>query len=120
MYMRKTDENLTILLGIAHDYGLDIKRIFSRLDSIDQRIDKMDARFTQRFEEVDKRFDAMDKRMDEMDAKFTQRFEAADKRMDEMDTKLDQHTAVLDQHTTVLDQHTVLLNQILERLPAHS
>lgn len=43
-YNRKTDENLTILLGIAQAQSLDFKRVFTRLDTMDERLDKVEVR----------------------------------------------------------------------------
>ncbi len=41
---RKTDENLTILLGLVQTQSIEIKRIFTRLDTMEQRFDSVDSR----------------------------------------------------------------------------
>ena len=41
---RRTDENLTILLGLVQTQGLEFKRVNTRLDTMDERLDKMDGR----------------------------------------------------------------------------
>ncbi len=39
---RKTDENLTILLGLVQTQSIEIKRIFARLDTTEQRIETLE------------------------------------------------------------------------------
>jgi septal ring factor EnvC (AmiA/AmiB activator) len=39
-HIREVDENLTILVGVIRHQGQDIKRIFERLDTIDQHLEE--------------------------------------------------------------------------------
>jgi len=43
-YNRKTDENLTILLGLVQAQSLDFKRVTTRLDTMDERLEKVELR----------------------------------------------------------------------------
>ncbi len=40
---RKTDENLTILLGLVQTQSIEIKRIFARLDNVDSRLETIES-----------------------------------------------------------------------------
>ncbi len=66
----------------------------SKLDQLLTQLQKMDEKFTQRFDAVDQRFDAVDHRFDAMD----HRFDAMDQRIDAIDQRLegvDQELATL-------------------------
>ncbi len=72
---------------------LDNMEISKNFDLLNQKVDNLDDKFTQKFEAVDKRFDkleadidkrfeAVDKRFDKLEADIDKRFEAVDKNMD--------------------------------------
>jgi archaellum component FlaC len=110
--IREIQENSSILLGVVHDQGLDIKLIKKRLDGMDTRLDEMD-----------KRFDGIDARLDGMDA----RLDGMDKRFDVLETTVRDHTPRLERIESTLGQILErfpqlermegMLGQILERLP---
>ncbi len=63
---RKIDENLTILLGLVQTQSIEIKRIFARLDTMEQRFDSVDLRFDgveQRLGSVERHLGTMDQRL---------------------------------------------------------
>jgi DNA repair ATPase RecN len=62
--IREIEENTTILLGVIRHQGQDIKRIFTRLETIDQRLDLMDARL--------ERLDQLETKLDEQTSLLTQ------------------------------------------------
>ena len=39
---RRTDENLTILLGLVQTQGLEFKRVNTRLDTMDERLETLE------------------------------------------------------------------------------
>jgi chromosome segregation ATPase len=43
-HIRETEENTTILLGVIREQGRDIKRIFQRLEVVNERLDTIDGR----------------------------------------------------------------------------
>ncbi len=59
---RKTDENLTILLGLVQTQSIEVKRIFARLDTMEQRFDGVDSRF----DRVDSRLETIEGDMREV------------------------------------------------------
>ena len=87
--IREINENDAMLLGVASEQGIDIKRIKRRLDGIDTHLEGIDRRLDgidTRLDRMDKRFDGIDTRLDRMD----ERFEAMDTRFDRMETALAQ------------------------------
>ena len=40
-HIRETEENTTILLGVIRSQGQDIRKIFQRLETIDENIDQL-------------------------------------------------------------------------------
>lgn len=43
-HMREADENTTIMLGVIRHQGQDIKRIVEHLETIDQRLDRLETK----------------------------------------------------------------------------
>ena len=74
----------------------------SKLDQLLTQLQKMDEKFTQRFDAVDQRFDAVDQRFDAVD----HRFDAMDHRFDAMDQRID----AIDQRLEGVDQELATLN----------
>ena len=114
-HIRDTEENTTILLGVIRSQGQDIKRIFTRLETIDQRLETID----QRLETIDQRLETIDQGLGTID----QRLDAHTALLNEHTRVLNGHTQVLSEHTRILSEHTTrfdrqeaLLTQILERL----
>lgn len=87
-HIKETDENTTIMLGVMRHQGQDIKKIFQRLETVEQDIGQIKTT------------------LGEHTTLFTQ-----------LATRLDEHTALFTQLTTRLNEHTSLLAQILARLP---
>ena len=54
-----------------------------RLIKIEQKLDEMEKRFTQRIELIDKRFEQVDKRFEELRGDMNARFEQVDKRFEQ-------------------------------------
>ena len=40
-YIRETEENTTIMLGVIRSQGQDIRRIFERLETIDENVNQL-------------------------------------------------------------------------------
>ena len=93
-HIRDTEENTTILLGVIRSQGQDIKRIFTRLETIDQRL-----------ETIDQRLDAHTALLNEHTRVLNGHTQV-----------LSEHTRILSEHTTRFDRQEALLTQILERL----
>ncbi len=87
-HIQEMDENFTIMVGVIRHQGQDIKRIFQRLESIDESLDF----YNQRLDTVDQQLGTVNQRLDNVDGS--------------MNTFKHQ-----------LDEHTSLLTQILARLP---
>ena len=94
-HIQEMDENFTIMVGVIRHQGQDIKRIFQRLETIDESLNT----FNQRLETVDESLNT-----------FNQRLETVDKRLE----TIEHHFS---QFETKFDEHTTLLTQILARLP---
>ena len=60
-YIRETEENTTIMLGVIRSQGQDIRRIFERLETIDSRL-----------ETIDEHVNAIERRLDRLETKFTE------------------------------------------------
>ena len=87
-HIKETDENTTIMLGVMRHQGQDIKKIFQRLETVEQDISQIKTT------------------LGEHTMLLTQ-----------LATRLDEHTALFTQLATRLNEHTSLLAQILTRLP---
>lgn len=70
--VREIQENATITLGIVQAQGIDIKKIYSRLETMDERLSTMDEHMN-----------TMDKRLSSIEQR--------------METKFDEHTKLLTQ-----------------------
>ena len=104
-HIQETDENTTIMLGVIRHQGQDIRRIFQRLETMDNRLETMDNRL----ETMDNRLETIEGRLNTMEQHFD-RLETIEGRLNTME----QHFGRLE---TKFDQHTTLLTQILARLP---
>jgi len=100
-HIRDTEENTTILLGVIRSQGQDIKRIFTRLETIDQRLETID----QGLGTIDQRLDAHTALLNEHTRVLNGHTQV-----------LSEHTRILSEHTTRFDRQEALLTQILERL----
>lgn len=65
---RKTDENLTILLGLVQTQSIENKRIFARLDTMEQRFDTVDSRL----DNVESQLETLSSDMNEVKTLLTQ------------------------------------------------
>ena len=61
VHIRETEENTTIMLGVMRSQGQDIRRIFERLETIDNRL-----------ETIDEHVNAIERRLDRLETKFTE------------------------------------------------
>jgi len=107
-HIRDTEENTTILLGVIRSQGQDIKRIFTRLETIDQRLETID----QRLETIDQGLGTIDQRLDAHTALLNEHTRV----LNGHTQVLSEHTRILSEHTTRFDRQEALLTQILERL----
>jgi chromosome segregation ATPase len=94
-HIQEMDENFTIMVGVIRHQGQDIKRIFQRLDTIDESLSTVN----QRLKTIDESLSTVNQRL---------------KTIDESLLTLKHHFNQLD---TKFDGHTSLLSQILARLP---
>jgi DNA anti-recombination protein RmuC len=94
-HIQEMDENFTIMVGVIRHQGQDIKRIFQRLETVDESLNT----FNQRLETVDENLNISN-----------QRLETTGKRLN----TIEEH---LDRIETSSDEQTTLLTQILARLP---
>ncbi len=85
---RRTDEDLTMLLGIVQEERRDSRRVVTRLDAIEERLDGVEVRLST----VEVRLSTVEARLSTVEA--------------------DVHEVRATQK-----EHTTLLQQILERLP---
>jgi chromosome segregation ATPase len=93
-HIQEMDENFTIMVGVIRHQGQDIKRIFQRLETIDESLDS----YNQRLETVNQQLETMDGSL-----------HIINQRLDKMEQSLNTYKQQLDEHTS-------LLTQILERL----
>jgi DNA repair ATPase RecN len=114
-HIQEMDENFTIMVGVIRHQGQDIKRIFQRLETIDEGLDS----YNQQLETVNQRLDKIDESL----FSYNQRLEAVDQRLETVDQRLevvyqrlDNMDGNLNSLSRHLDEHTSLLTQILERL----
>ncbi len=87
-HIQEMDENFTIMVGVIRHQGQDIRRIFQRLETMDESLSTVNQRL---------------ETMDESLSTVNQRLETIEQR--------------LNQFETTFDEHTSLLTQILARLP---
>ena len=74
-HIQEMDENFTIMVGVIRHQGQDIKKIFQRLETMDESLYTLN----QRLETVDKHL------------------ETIEQRFNQLDTKSDEHTSLLSQ-----------------------
>src|SRR5205814_6957801 len=74
-HIQEMDENFTIMVGVIRHQGQDIKRIFQRLETIDESLNTLNQRF-----------ETVDKHLETIEHHFSQ-----------FDTKFDEHTTILSQ-----------------------
>ena len=67
-HIQETDENTTIMLGVIRHQGQDIRRIFQRLETMDNRLETMDNRL----ETIEGRLNTMEQHFDRLETKFDQ------------------------------------------------
>ena len=94
-HIQEMDENFTIMVGVIRHQGQDIKRIFQRLETVDESLHTVN----QRLETID------------------ESLHTGNQRLDTMDESLHTLKHQLNQLDTKIDDHTTLLSQILSRLP---
>ena len=64
--IQEIDENTTIMLGVIRHQGQDIKRIFQRLETMDESLNT----FNQRLETVDGSLNTLKQHLNQIDTKF--------------------------------------------------
>ena len=62
--IQEIEENTTIMLGVIRSQGRDIRKIFERLETIDQRLDRLET--------IDQRLDRLETKFDEHTGLLTQ------------------------------------------------
>jgi small-conductance mechanosensitive channel len=77
-HIQEMDENFTIMVGVIRHQGQDIKRIFQRLETIDERLNILET--------IDERLETTDKRLHTIEG-----------RLDRIETSFDEHTTLLTQ-----------------------
>jgi uncharacterized protein Yka (UPF0111/DUF47 family) len=65
-HIQEMDENFTIMVGVIRHQGQDIKRIFQRLETMDESLNTLN----QRVETVDKRLETIERRLDRIETSF--------------------------------------------------
>ena len=65
-HIQEMDENFTIMVGVIRHQGQDIKRIFQRLETMDESLNTLN----QRLETVDKRLETIDQRLNQFETTF--------------------------------------------------
>ena len=75
-HIQEMDENFTIMVGVIRHQGQDIKRIFQRLETIDERLNILKT--------IDERLETTDKRLHTIEG-----------RIDRIETSFDEHTTLL-------------------------
>ena len=74
-HIQEMDENFTIMVGVIRHQGQDIKRIFQRLETMDESLNT-----------------------------FNQRLETVDESLETIKQRLNQFETTFDEHTTLLSQ----------------
>jgi archaellum component FlaC len=64
--IQEIDENTTIMLGVIRHQGQDIKRIFQRLETMDESLNT----FNQRLETMDESLNTLKQHLNQIDTKF--------------------------------------------------
>ncbi len=108
-HIQEMDENFTIMVGVIRHQGQDIKRIFQRIETMDESL----STINQRLETVDENLNIFNQRLETVDESlgiFNQRLETTVKRLNTIEERLDRIE-------TSSDEQTTLLTQILARLP---
>ena len=65
-HIQEIDENTTIMLGVMRHQGQDIKRIFQRLETMDESLNTLN----QRLETVDGSLNTLKQHLNQIDTKF--------------------------------------------------
>jgi DNA repair ATPase RecN len=68
-HIQEMDENFTIMVGVIRHQGQDIKRIFQRLETIDERLNILET-IDERLETTDKRLHTIEGRLDRIETSF--------------------------------------------------
>ena len=90
-----SEENITILLGIASGQERDIKSIQLGVMSLDRRFDALEGRLYG----MDHRLSTLERRFDTLDQSVNSRFEAQDKKLDQILLLLNTYIPRPDQET---------------------
>jgi chromosome segregation ATPase len=104
-HIRETEENTTILLGVIREQGRDIKRIFQRLEVIDERLGTIDGRL----DTLENHMEALEGRMGRLEGRMGAlegRIGALESRMGTVENKLDQILLLLAPPSTRPNQAT--------------
>ena len=67
-HIQETDENTTIMLGVIRHQGQDIRRIFQRLETMDNRLETIEGRL----ETMEQHFDRLETKFDQHTTLLTQ------------------------------------------------
>ncbi len=108
-HIQEMDENFTIMVGVIRHQGQDIKRIFQRLETMDESLSSVN----QRLETVEESLSSVNQRLETMDESLG----IVNQRLETMDDSLSTLKSHLNQLDTKFDEHTTLLTEILARLP---
>ena len=65
-HIQEMDENFTIMVGVIRHQGQDIKRIFQRLETMDESLNTLN----QRLETVDGSLNSLKQHLNQIDTKF--------------------------------------------------
>src|SRR6266496_2605465 len=65
-HIQEMDENFTIMVGVIRHQGQDIKRIFQRLETMDESLNT----FNQRLETVDESLETIKQRLNQFETTF--------------------------------------------------
>ena len=65
-HIQEMDENFTIMVGVIRHQGQDIKRIFQRLETMDESLNTLN----QSLETVAKRLETIDQRLNQFETTF--------------------------------------------------
>lgn len=65
-HIQEMDENFTIMVGVIRHQGQDIKRIFQRLETMDESLNTLN----QRLETVDGSLNTLKQHLNQIDTKF--------------------------------------------------
>ncbi len=101
-HIKETEENTTIMLGVMRSQGQDIRKIFQRLETMDESLNG-----------IEQRFDRLETKFDEHTTLLNEHARV----LGEHTVLLNEHTRVLNEHTARFDHLETLLTQILARLP---